>query len=80
MIGFSILAFMVACVGYVGVHALTQVNGLAGQLYRNEALAVAHLRAASTLIAQKARINYCNVILDLDDSESRSRRPVGCGL
>jgi signal transduction histidine kinase/DNA-binding response OmpR family regulator/HPt (histidine-containing phosphotransfer) domain-containing protein len=63
MIGYGVLSILVACVGYMGIHALAKTNELADLHYRKDALAVAHIRAANTQLVQKARLTR-NVILD----------------
>jgi methyl-accepting chemotaxis protein len=61
--GFGLMAALMAFVGYQGVRGIGVVNSLTDQLYREHAVAVAHLRAANTFLVHKARMTR-NVILD----------------
>jgi signal transduction histidine kinase/CheY-like chemotaxis protein len=63
MIGFGLSNLLVAAVGYIGVQGLKSVNALTTRLYKADALAVAHLRAAETEVDQKSRTTR-DIILD----------------
>jgi methyl-accepting chemotaxis protein len=63
VLGFGSMAVLMAFVGYQGARGIGAANSQTDRLYREHAVAVAHLRAAHTCLVHKGRMAR-NAVLD----------------
>lgn len=72
MSGFSIVAAMVAIVGYIGMNGMGKINLLADDLYEKHALGLSHLQESNLQLVYASRA-IRNAILD-DNAEDKQKR------